>query len=283
VLLALVGLLALVSLLLMIQAGEIDPLAFMPQKAESAASTKKGKPAKKGKGPAMVPPADTSLAAEANRFLDQRKQEIAADQADQWRLRHAIAEMDPIPAAALLAAMGDAQAAGIMLHLPPRPLARILEAAPADVSSRWVAILATEPTLPPIPEQYLPYAVQQGFTEAVPAPEAGPAAGGTATSQAPQAGQPPTGAPGTAPGTPAPPPGTAPPPPETTTPPPGGQPLPGAGAAALIAPPGLKGAESLASYERHAKRRSAQAGPRPRDGSPGKRGRKRPPPPGTNA
>jgi len=278
-----VGLLALVSLLLMIQAGEIDPLAFLPQKAATAASAKKGKTAKKGKGPAMVPPADTSLAAEANRFLDQRKQEIAANQADQWRLRHAIAEMDPVPAAALLAAMGDAQATSILSHLPPRPLARILEVAPADVSSRWVAMLATEPALPPIPEQYLPYAVQQGFTEAVPAPQAGQSAGAPGAAQAPQAGQPAPGAPGTAPGAAAPPPGTTPPPPGTTPPPPGGQPLPGAGAAALIAPPGLKGAESLASYKRQATRRPAQAGLKPGDGSPGKRGRKRPPPPGTNA
>ena len=137
-LLAVVALVAVVTLLSLIQQGEIDPYAFVARPAPAAAARKK-----QGKAPALLPSARPALQAPATAEEPGAEAPVALD--PRRELEQALAHMDGKAAAALLTELDPADAVALLSHLHERDWARILdEAHPAD-AAQWIEELLAQP------------------------------------------------------------------------------------------------------------------------------------------
>lgn len=161
-LLAAIGLLALITFLLQIQSGEINPLTWFAKKP-AAAGKAKSAAGKKGKAPPMIVfPADP-LREAGERYVKQRQTDLAEAESTQRDLWLAVAHMDSDAAAAMLAAMEQTAAVRLLSNLEQRDLARILEAAPPAQAALWAAALLNQPQPPPVPDAFKQQAKQAGL------------------------------------------------------------------------------------------------------------------------
>lgn len=226
-LLAAIGLLALISFLLQVQSGDINPLAWFAKKPAAAASKDKTGAGKKGKAPPMIVFPTDPLRTAGERYVQQRKTDLEEAESTKRDVYLSVAHMDGAAAAAMLAAMDQAAAVQLLSNLEQRDLARIFEAAPPAQAAQWAAALLNQPPPPAVPEPFKQQAAQAGVyddtTELLQKYAAG--ANGAAGTTPAQDGTVPDGAAGTpaAPGQ-----GAA-----GTSAPPG----PGAPGAASVAPP----------------------------------------------
>lgn len=142
------ALLAVLSLLLLIQSGEISPLSWFGSAKKPA-----GGKGKKSATPLLFSeeeePAD-ALAADDNDG-DEQAAVIAVPR--QWRIQQALAQMHGADAANLLAQLDPSQAVEILERLKPRDLARILEEAGPQVAAGWIELLTAEPAPPEPPQE----------------------------------------------------------------------------------------------------------------------------------
>jgi hypothetical protein len=162
-LLAAIGLLALVTFLLQVQSGDINPLAWFAPKP--AATTPKGKAAtgKKAKAPPMIVfPADP-LREAGERYVKQRKTDVEEAESTKRDLWLSVARMDSDAAAAMLAAMDQTAAVQLLSNLEERELARIFEAARPAQAAQWAAALQNQPQLPAVPDAFKEQAKQAGL------------------------------------------------------------------------------------------------------------------------
>jgi hypothetical protein len=138
-----IGILALVGALAMLQSGQID-IAALTAKAEPAASdSAKGK---KGKPPQLFP--REAVAVVSVTSADEQSSQRPVRHQPRRELYQALARMDGEAAAEMLAEMDSEQVTELLLELRERDLARILEAAAPLDAGRWVAdLLAAAPQL----------------------------------------------------------------------------------------------------------------------------------------
>jgi hypothetical protein len=223
---AVLGVLLLVGLLLMLQAGDISWPAPAPQaaaaggkdvkgKGQAGQSGKSGKSAKGTQAAATPPPPLFVMAAApaqspaAGEYLDRRS---AALREEDWRIgrtRDAFGYMDESAAAQVVAKLDDQHAYDLLSGLDFRALGRILEAAPPDKAAAWTRLLLERGKLPAVPDELRPAAADRGMYDSLDgllkaagyAPDGTPLAGGGSS---PPAGSAPAGAApaGAAPGQP---------------------------------------------------------------------------------
>lgn len=161
-LLAAIGLLALITFLLQVQSGEINPLAWFAKQPTAAAAKDKAGTTKKGKAPPMIVfPADP-LRAAGERYVKQRKADLDEAESTKRDVYLSLAHMDSAAAAAMLAAMDQTAAVQLLGNLEQRDLARIFEAAPPAQAAKWAAALLNQPLPPAVPEAFKPQAAQAG-------------------------------------------------------------------------------------------------------------------------
>ncbi len=150
VLLGAVAALALVSMLSMIQSGDLNPVALFASAAPAQViQTQSGK--KKGKAPPLIP-RDPAVQIE----VPTNSEEIGLEPQytlDPWvELSQALAHMDAKAAAALLVELDTETATALLITLHERDLARILEATdPADAVPWVLAIRDAAATVADIP------------------------------------------------------------------------------------------------------------------------------------
>jgi hypothetical protein len=161
-LLAAIGLLALITFLLQVQSGDINPLAWFAKKPAAAATKDKSGAGKKGKAPPMIVfPVDPLREAGAH-FSAQRKADLEEEESTKRDVYLSVAHMDSDAAAAMLAAMDQTAAVQLLSHLEQRELARIFEAAPPAKAALWAAALLNQPPLPAVPDAFKQQAKQAG-------------------------------------------------------------------------------------------------------------------------
>lgn len=160
--LAAIGLLALITFLLQVQSGDINPLAWFAKKPAAAAAKDKGAAGKKGKAPPMIVFPVDPLREAGEHFAAQRKTDLAEVESTQRDVYQGVAHMDSDAAAAMLAAMDQTAAVQLLSHLEQRDLARIFEAAPPAQAALWAAALLNQPPLPAVPEPFRQQAKQAG-------------------------------------------------------------------------------------------------------------------------
>jgi hypothetical protein len=167
-LLAAVGLLALITFLLQVQSGDINPLAWFapkPAAAEAKGKTGANKAAagKKGKPPPMIVfPADPLREAGAQ-YVKQRKAAIEEAESTKRDVWLSVAHMDSAAAVAMLTAMDQTAAVEILSNLEQRELARLFEAAPPTQAALWAAALLNQPRPSPVPDAFKQQAKQAGL------------------------------------------------------------------------------------------------------------------------
>lgn len=155
-LLAALGVFALITFLLQVQCGAINPLEWFRRPPADAAAKDGAKPATgaAAKQPPMLAYPEDPLRAAADAYAVQRRREI--DRADSisrqvWR---SVRQMDGAAAARMLGAMEQTAALKLLQQLKARDLARIFEAAPPAQAALWAAALLDQPELPPVPEPF---------------------------------------------------------------------------------------------------------------------------------
>ncbi len=164
-LLAALGAFALITLLLQIQNGAINPLAWFarPPAADAAKGKAKAGGAKSSKTPPMIVfPADPLRQAGAD-YVAKRQQDIARAESIQRGVWRGVKHMDSLAAARLLAAMEQTAALQVLSHLEQRDLARIFEEAAPAQAAVWAAALLNQPQLPPVPEAFQAQAKAAGL------------------------------------------------------------------------------------------------------------------------
>jgi hypothetical protein len=160
------GLVALISLLMQIQSGDINPLALFAKKAPAAgakAGTKAGAKGKKGKAPPMLPPTVRPLRGAADLYVKARDREVLRGEIQQRETWQAFARMDEAAAAVILTALEDKDAVAILSHLQEHELARILEVTPRDKAAAWVKALYNLQPLDPVPVPFRDRAKRAGL------------------------------------------------------------------------------------------------------------------------
>jgi hypothetical protein len=162
-LLAAIGLLALITFLLQVQSGDINPLAWFAPKPAATAPKGKAATGKKAKSPPMIVfPADPMREA-GERYVKQRKADVEEAESTKRDLWLGVAHMDSDAAAAMLAAMDQTAAVQLLSNLEERELARIFEAAPPAQAAQWAAALLNQPQLPAVPDAFKEQAKQAGL------------------------------------------------------------------------------------------------------------------------
>lgn len=132
-----IGILALVGALAMLQSGQIDIAALTAKAATTASDSSKGK---KGKPPVLFPRAEVAVIPVVP--AGEQPGLAAIDRRQPRReLYQALARMDGETAANMLAEMDDPLVIEMLLALRERDLARILEAAPPVDAGRWATSL----------------------------------------------------------------------------------------------------------------------------------------------
>jgi hypothetical protein len=140
---ALLGLLALIGALAMIQSGQLDFSGLAPSPAPAASG---GKRASKGNPPKLLP--RSPAPAPRPVLMADNHGSAAALRSPRRELYQALPRMDADAAARMLAEMDIGEVVLLLGQLTERDLARILEAASPLDSSRWVAAMLE--ILPPL-------------------------------------------------------------------------------------------------------------------------------------
>jgi hypothetical protein len=155
-LLAALGAFALITFLLQVQSGDINPLAWFARPPAAAAAKGKGKAggAKSGKPPPMIVFPVDPMPGAAERYVAQRKLDVAEAESIKRDVWLSVKHMDSLAAAQMLAAMEQTAALEVLSNLEQRDLARIFEASDPAQAATWAAALLNQPPLPPVPDPF---------------------------------------------------------------------------------------------------------------------------------
>lgn len=157
------GLVAVISLLLMVQQGEISFSFGSGGKPGKSAAQAGGKT---GKQPEIFLPTTDPLRETAQRWVAQQLTDKTKASHREREARQALAAMDPKAAARLLEQMTPEAAAAALVGLHERPLAHILEQAEPAVAAQWISELLKLPQVPEIPEEFKSAAAAAGLYDA---------------------------------------------------------------------------------------------------------------------
>lgn len=146
------GLIALIGLLAMLQSGQLSLGSVLPAPAVGARHSKAGA---RGKAPQLLPRMTQAVGTAGEPAAEQAGPATYQRQ-PRRELYQALAQMDADAAAEMLIELDADRVTELLLQLRERDLARILEAAPPVESAQWVAdLLDAAPALdlPPAANQ----------------------------------------------------------------------------------------------------------------------------------